>query len=104
MMSGLVSVNATVLVTDAITGTMLPLTWTSPIGYYEIELPPGDYYIHVGLNGLVYDGIVGVYPHEKAALDITLEYRRHEELSVPNVPADASTIPPRLAPKICGSR
>lgn len=89
--SGLVVVNAKVVVTDAVTGKVLPQAWTNNIGYYELEVAPGDYRIHVEQNGLVYDGMVRVYPNEKAALDITIAYYRTEQLTVPANSLESST-------------
>jgi hypothetical protein len=73
--SGRVAAGAIVRVTDVATGTQKYETFVSSIGYFEIELPAGDYKVEASLGPLSYSGTIRVYPQEKTAFDVTLEAR-----------------------------
>jgi hypothetical protein len=86
-----VAVGATVVVFDR-SGTQQWETQTSPIGYYEIELPPGEYRVQAYLDQLTYKGTVLVFPNEKAAYDITLEFLREERETVQGGGSQSETL------------
>jgi hypothetical protein len=71
--SGRVAAGALVRVTDVATGKQHWETFVSSIGYFEIELPAGDYRVEATLGQLTYTGTIRVYPQEKAAFDIELQ-------------------------------
>jgi hypothetical protein len=73
--SGRVAAGAIVRVTDVATRTQKYETFVSSIGYFEIELPAGDYKVEAALGPLSYSGTIRVYPQEKTAFDVTLQAR-----------------------------
>jgi hypothetical protein len=71
--SGRVAVGAAVTVKDVKTGTQVWHATVSSIGYFEIELPDGDYEVEAHLGELSFTGTIHVYPEEKTAFDIELQ-------------------------------
>jgi hypothetical protein len=82
--NGQLAVGATITVFDLPSLMPHPPTKTSAIGYYEIELPPGDYRIQAELDKLTFSGTARVLPNEKTAFDIDLNfYFNQEHVTVP---------------------
>lgn len=79
--AGQLAVGATVVVFVDATGQRWSTT-TSTIGYYEIELPPGEYEVYASRGPLEYRGTARVLPHEKTAFDIDLQILRQERIDV----------------------
>jgi hypothetical protein len=70
--SGRVAAGATVTVKDLKT-KQVRSTSVSSIGYFEVELPDGDYEVVARLGDLWFSGTIHVFPEEKTAFDIELQ-------------------------------
>lgn len=90
-----VAVGATVVIDDNVGGRWEGIS--NNIGYYEIHLPPGEYNVEAYLDlesgqQLSYIGGVLVLPNENKGLDITLEYRNTEKVTVESGPLPATPL------------
>jgi hypothetical protein len=80
--SGQLAVGATITVFDLPSLMPHPATKTSAIGYYEIDLPPGEYRIQAILDKLSFTGTAHVSANEKTAFDIALQFRSQDRVVV----------------------
>ncbi len=90
-----VAVGATVVIDDNMGGRWEGIS--NNIGYYEIHLPPGEYNVEAYLDldsgqQLSYIGGVLVLPNENKGLDINLEYRNTEKVTVESAPLPATPL------------
>ncbi len=95
-----VAVGATVIVDDNVGGRWEGVS--NGIGYYEIHLPPGEYNVEAYLDldsgqQLSYIGGVLVLPNENKGLDITLEYRNVERVTVASTSSPGALLPAESA-------
>jgi hypothetical protein len=93
--SSRVAVGAIVVADDG-SGTQWK-TASNTIGYYEIALPPGEYQVKADLilesgQALIYTGTILVLSNENTALDISLEYRGTDRVTVESAPTSAALL------------
>jgi hypothetical protein len=66
-------------------------TWVSPIGYWEVELPPGTYRVEITYRELTFTGTAVAEPNWIMAFDTVLQFRMQDRVAVAGEMASSAT-------------